>query len=70
MKNKRKLRRRIRQLEHRVANLESTLDTLPSADYSDRLPGPLDPYRIWTDQVERYEHGGWDGEDWTRRGYL
>lgn len=59
-----KLRKRVRKLERR-------LDALTGHPPESTVPSePLDAQRLWRDQVERYEHGTDDTEEWNPRSYL
>lgn len=62
---KRKLRKRVRRLERRLAALEHV-------DAGIDVSGePLDVHAIAARIVELHSAGGWDGEDWNpARGYL
>lgn len=65
----RKLRKRLKRLERRVAELEAArvMDATPVDVSGD----PLDVIGMWLgEHVSAYMHGWDDDEDWSGRGYL
>lgn len=65
-----KLRKRVRKLERRIDALTRQQADVGMTETILRDSTPVDVHGMWGEQVERYEHGGWDGEDWNPRGYL
>lgn len=67
--NRRKLARRVRRLERKVAEMEKARmwEPLEAVDVS----GPeLDVPALLNECVGRWMHGWDDDEDWSDRGYL
>jgi hypothetical protein len=66
---RRKLDKRLRKMEARIADLENARMWEPMNAV--QIEGPeLDPHELLAQMVVDWAHGWDDGEDWSKRGYL
>ena len=66
---RRKLAKRVKQLEREVAKLKRSRMWEP-LEAVDVTGDELDPHALLREAVADWQYGYDDGDDWTNRGYL